>query len=206
MALVDANYRFIYVDVGAAGRAGDAGVFADSALIKALGTKFLGLPDAVALQGILHHIVGDDVFPLNVRLMKPYLYQNLEKKREDIFNYRLSRAQRVVENAFGILAHRWRVFLTTIKLSPEKVTDIIFAACLHNLMVEKYKASYTSATDLKNADHALVRGTWRNDQVLNSVQPITLHNATRDAKSQRELLTDYFNNHGSLPWQDNMVV
>jgi hypothetical protein len=119
----------------------------------------------------------------------------------------LSQARRVVENAFGILAHRWRVFLTTIKLSPEKVTDIIFAACcLHNLMVEKNKASYISAADLENADHTLVRGTWRNDQVLNSIQPTTLHNAPTDAKSQSELLTSYFNNHGSVPWQHNMVV
>ena len=204
--MVDANYTFIYVDVGAAGRAGDAGVVANSALQKALTINSLDLPDAVALQGIStkisHHVV-DDAFPLNARLMKPYPYRNLEKEKR-IFNYRLSQAHRVVENAFGILAHRWRVFLTTIKLSPEKVTDMIFAACcLHNLMVEKNKASYISAADRENADHTLVRGTWRNDQVLNSIQPTTLHNAPRDAKSQRELLTS---NHGSVPWQHNMVV
>lgn len=209
-AMVDANYKFIYIDVGAAGRAGDAGVFADSALNKALRTNSLDLPDAVALQGLLtkisYHIVGDDAFPLNTRLMKPYPYRNLEKEKR-IFNYRLSRAQRVVENAFGILAHRWRVFLTTIKLSPDKVTDIIFAACcLHNLMVEKNKARYTSAADLENTDHTLVRGTWRNDQVLTNIQPTTLHNATKDAKTQRVLLTDYFNNYGSVPWQSSMVA
>ena len=65
-AMVDANYKFIYIDVGAAGRAGDAGVFADSALNKALRTNSLDLPDAVALQGIStkisYHIVGDDAF------------------------------------------------------------------------------------------------------------------------------------------------
>ena len=118
----------------------------------------------------MSYIVGDDAFPLNTRLMKPYPYRNLEKEKR-IFNYRLSRARRVVENAFGILSHRWRVFLTTIKLSPDKVTDIIFAACcLHNLMVEKNKASYTSAADLENTDHTLVRGTRRNDQVLTNKQ------------------------------------
>lgn len=210
LAMVDANYKFIYLDVGAAGRAGDAGIFANSALKKALTTNSLDLPDVIALQGIpakvSYHVVGDDAFPLHAQLMKPYPYCNLDKEKR-IFNCRLSRAQRVVENSFCILAHRWRVFLTTTKLSPEKVIDIIFAACcLHNLMIEKNKASYITATDLEDADHTLVRGTWRNDQVLNSMQPTNLHNAPKDAKSQRGLLANYFNNHGSVPWQLNMVV
>ena len=36
VALVDANYKFIYVDVGAAGCSGDAGVYGDSTLKKAI--------------------------------------------------------------------------------------------------------------------------------------------------------------------------
>ena len=36
MALVDARYRFVMVDVGANGRACDAGVFARSAMAAAL--------------------------------------------------------------------------------------------------------------------------------------------------------------------------
>jgi hypothetical protein len=43
-------------------------------------------------------------------------FRNLAKEKR-IFNYSLSRARRAVKNAFGILAHRWRVFLTTIKLN-----------------------------------------------------------------------------------------
>lgn len=176
LALVDANYKFIYVDVGAAGRAGDAGVFGDSTLKKALTSNSLDLPPPSTIPGISteihHHIVGDDAFPLTTQVMKPYPHRNLNK-RQRVYNYRLSRARRVVENAFGILAHRWRVFLTTIKLSPEKVTDIILAACcLHNFMVEKNKASYvTAAADMDNSDHSLSRGSWRNDPILNGLQP-----------------------------------
>lgn len=36
MAVVDANYKFIYVDVGAPGRAGDAGVYSDCSFREAL--------------------------------------------------------------------------------------------------------------------------------------------------------------------------
>ena len=209
MALVDANYKFIYVDVGAAGRAGDASVFANSVLKTAIDNNYLDLPEASALQGmsteILHHMVGDDAFPLNTQLMKPYPYRNLDKEQR-IFNYRLSTAHRVVENAFGILAHRWRVFLTAIKLSPERVSDMIFAACcLHNYMIEKNKASYISAVDQESAGHILMQGAWRNNCLLNSMKPTTTHDAPKDAKLQRQILTTYFNTHGRVPWQNTIV-
>ena len=113
LALVDANYRFIYVDIGAAGRAGDSEVFGESTLKKALSSNNLNLPPPKSIQGISqkidYNIVGDDAFPMATNLMKPYPYRNLEKGK-CIFNYRLSRARRVVENAFGILSNRWRVF------------------------------------------------------------------------------------------------
>ena len=49
LAMVDANYKFVYVDVGATGRVGDAGVFGDSVLKRALSTNSLDLPDEVEL-------------------------------------------------------------------------------------------------------------------------------------------------------------
>ena len=67
-------------------------------------------------------------------MMKPYPHHQLENERQ-IFNYRLSRAHRVVENAFGILANRFRAFQTTINQPPEKVEMIVLAACcLYNYM------------------------------------------------------------------------
>lgn len=42
-----------------------------------------------------------------------------------IFNYKLSRGRRVVEN----LSNRLRIFLTTINLKPQKVQDITLACC-----------------------------------------------------------------------------
>lgn len=93
------------------------------------------------------HIVGDDAFPMTDKILKPYPQSNLDKEKR-IFNYRLSQARRVVENAFGIFANRFRVFLTTVNLSPERVVDLVLAACrLHNFMVESNRHSYISVHD-----------------------------------------------------------
>ena len=89
-------------------------------------------------QYCFFHILGDDAFPLRPDLMKPYPHRNLDLG-QCIFKYRFSRARRVVENAFGILASRFRVFLTTIILEPEKVTTITLCACaLHNMLIQHH--------------------------------------------------------------------
>lgn len=151
------------------------------------------------------HIIGDDAFPLSEHLMKPYPQRHLDHPKR-IFNYRFSRARRVVENAFGILANRWRVFLTTIQLSPEKVTWLIMAACtLHNMLVEKNKNSYLSALDVEGAD-GFLPGAWRTDPQLVGMRPADQgRNPTRGAKQQRSNLTNYFLGAGSVHWQERMI-
>ena len=212
LAIVDANYKFIYVETGATGRSGDAGVFSESALKKALDDNSLNLPPPANVDGISdhkinHHFVGDDAFSLTSTMMKPYPQRLLDKPKR-IFNYRLSRARRVVENAFGILTSRFRVFLTTIRLQPEKVTYLILAGCcLHNFLVETNKHTYTSACDVENANHNVRPGSWRSDQALTSIQPGTNHtrNPTSNAKEQRKLMTNYFCDAGAVPWQDDII-
>ena len=207
---MDANYKFIYLDVGASGRAGDAGLFNDSLLRNALTENALNIPPPINIEGISggkinYHIVGDDAFSMTKTMMKPYPHRHLDKTKR-IFNYRLSRARRVVENAFGILAHRFRVFLTTIKLSPERVTySILASCCLHNYMVEKNKQTYTSVCDDENADYTLSDGAWRDDPPLTDLHLNQHRNPTRSAKEQRELLTKYFSDTGSVPWQEYMI-
>ncbi|KAK8784242.1 hypothetical protein V5799_009393 [Amblyomma americanum] len=66
--------------------------------------------------------------------MKPYGRTTLSDEPR-IFNYRLSRARRVVEHALGILANRFRCLQTVINAKPEKVAALISATfVMHNFL------------------------------------------------------------------------
>ncbi|XP_034061143.1 protein ALP1-like [Gymnodraco acuticeps] len=98
MALVDSNYKFLYVDVGCNGRISDGGVFGGCSLQDALENKTFNIPAPAPLpasdQAVCYHIVADEAFPLKEYLMKPYPNRRLAVEQR-IFNYRLSQARRV---------------------------------------------------------------------------------------------------------------
>lgn len=116
-AMVDADYCFRFIDVGSDGRANDSTIFRNSTLKIAMEKNLLNWPDG----GLC---VGDDAFPLETHLLKPYKLRGLTLEQR-IFNYRLSRARRVVENAFGILASRFRIFNRPIPLNIETTESLV---------------------------------------------------------------------------------
>ena len=148
MGLVDANYLFVYADVGAEGKASDGGVWKKSDLFQLLHhpENVLNVPKPELIPGVDHpipyFIVGDDAFALGEQLMKPFPHTGLDD-RGRIFNYRLSRARRCVENAFGILSTRFRIFRKEIEMRPEGAQKVVLAAVvLHNMLRIKCGASY----------------------------------------------------------------
>lgn len=84
----------------------DAVVFGESAFRRALLEERLDLQPETFLPSIAisvdHYMVGDQAFPLHRRIMRPYPGNFLDERKR-IFNYRLSRARRTIENTFGIL-------------------------------------------------------------------------------------------------------
>nr|CAI5870049.1 unnamed protein product [Callosobruchus analis] len=97
LGLVDAHYRFIYINVGVNGRVSDGGVFNASGLSKKMRDGGLGIPEPQCLPGRTtkapYVIVADEAFPLLANLLKPYPQRMLSYENR-IFNYRLSRARR----------------------------------------------------------------------------------------------------------------
>ena len=140
--------------------------------------------------------------------MKPYPHRGLSEEQR-IYNYRISRARRVVENAFGILANRFRVFLAPIHLEPPKVEQIVQAACaLHNFLREKIGKNYEGALIDKEIgpNHDFVPGAWRTKQQMGQAPGISGTNQTKGAKQLREHVCAYVNSpRGAVAWQWDKV-
>lgn len=137
LAVCDANYTFTMVDIGGMGSESGGGLFARSLFGKMLDRNLLNVPEPSDLWNsgtIPYYIVGDEAFPLKDYLMRPYPGKHLSKAQQ-IFNYRLSRARRVIENTFGILVSRWRIFEGPIIATLENIEKYIVAAVsLHNYL------------------------------------------------------------------------
>ncbi|KAL8573872.1 hypothetical protein ACOMHN_029320 [Nucella lapillus] len=126
--------------------------------------------------------------------------------REKVFNYRLSRARRVVENAFGILAMRFRIFMRPIETRPDNaLLSIKAAVTLHNVLRVK-EPMPAHALDREDEDGTLHEGEWRQLVKWEDGPSNGLGRAGRTGMHIRDLLADYFGSpQGEVPWQWRMA-
>ena len=107
--------------------------------------------------------------------MKPYPQRDLTEDKR-VYNYRHSRARRISENLFGILANRRRVFCGVLNLSPEKAMLVTMSTLiLHNFLRKTRSQNIYCPPGL--ADHEaengdIVNGEWRSDNPPHAFQPI----------------------------------
>lgn len=143
LATVDADCKFIFVDIGSYGKEGDSGIFNKSIIAENIrtGDYFPSPGKLLSSNEILPYVhIGDEAFRLDRHMMRPYSRIEARKDyQKTILNYRLSRARRTTENSFGILSQVFRVFYTPISLKTETVDNLVLSACcLHNLLRDRY--------------------------------------------------------------------
>ncbi len=210
--MADASYKFSVVDIGAKGSQSDSGIFANSAFGKKLYTDRIDLPNPCPLPGaevnVPYFFIGDDAFPLRTNLMKPYPGKTLTTEQR-IFNYRLSRARRIVENAFGIWAARFRIFHTTIHADLD-LADLIVKSTvvLHNFLMTKNDLGSLTLDSEENG--VITEGNWRavsnNSIAIREMPRCGSNNYTKDAAKVRDTIRDYVNSEeGSVPWQYDAI-
>nr|CAI5834475.1 unnamed protein product [Callosobruchus analis] len=141
LAVCDAHYKFLMVDIGSEGRHSDGGIFKNSSMGRLLAGGSLRLPEPSGLVDgtpMSYYLVADEAFPLTTFMMRPYPGKFLTQYKR-IFNYRICRGRRLIENTFGILASRWRIFRKPIISKLSTAEHIIKATvCLHNwLMIQQ---------------------------------------------------------------------
>jgi len=157
-------------------------------------------------------IVGDEGFPLKSYLMRPYARRNLQGNEQRVFNYRLSRARWIIENAFGILAARWRILEKPISMklrTTETILhDIQAITCLHNYIITTGFNDncylHEGIADREGPNGKLIEGSWRSltlqHPVLNRMGRIGANIGSIAAMKQRDSLGQYFvSDEGSIP-------
>lgn len=201
-AIVNAECEFIYVYTGTNGRVSDGGILKNTSLFKKLVENQLNIPPPEKLEKsndiVPYHLIGDEAFPLMEHIMKPFSQRTI-KKEEMVFNYRMCRARRISENAFGILAARFRVFYKPLQIGVKNIDAIVFAACaLHNFL-KKRSGAYMGC-DANGSD------TTSNTASLLSLAPINVGRPLSTASDMRETLKKYYNGEGKVNFQDKIFL
>lgn len=209
MAIANSNYEFIMVDFGMNGRVSDGGVLEYTTFFRKLKNNELKIPEAskpINSSKLLPYVfIGDEAFALRSDFLKPFSQNELDREKR-IFNYRLSRARRIIENAFGILVSRFRIFNQPINLQIENIEKVVMAACvLHNYLRRKRGDNYIPLDFNTGVIGSTTSSNANNFEDLLSLQKGHNRHAPQSARLVRDSFKTYFCNEGAVPWQENVV-
>nr|CAI5845512.1 unnamed protein product [Callosobruchus analis] len=196
MAIVNANYKFIYAHVGSQGRMSDGGVFQRTSFCRSLLNNALNIPKPIPLKSmhleVPYVLVADDAFPLTASIMKPFPVDVPVGSPRRIYNYRLTRA-----------------------LKPDTTEALVFTCIhLHNFLrrhaVSRKRYSPSGTFDIENVDTGeITPGSWRRD-TAGDTGMISLKKVPRKAGNDAKLIREEFMNYfmspeGSLSWQESIA-
>ncbi|XP_068081823.1 uncharacterized protein [Anabrus simplex] len=195
LAVCDASYKFLFVDIGAYGKSADCTVFKESVFFKKLQNNMLKIPPPkVSFTGMTEPMpfvfVADEGFGLSTHVLRPYSGKCLNVKKR-VFNYRLCRARRNIECSFGILTNKWRILHRPLNVDLTLCEDIIKVCCiLHNFVRDR--------DGFQIEEILTVEGLFDveyGDEVR-----------SKKATKLRDTFADYFvSEEGALPWQMDRI-
>ena len=155
-----------------------------------------------------YFFIGDAAFSLKKNFITPYSRLNEYSVSQRVFNYRLSRARRIIESAFGILTSKWKILKAPLAFKVEKTDMIVLSClCLHNFIItsqiidnneKRYTVDDDNSENLADDDGYSTNEDEYSDNeevdndIYNNIDGITI----------RQILTNYFTSpEGSVLWQ-----
>ena len=202
--------------MGQVGQQSDGGVYKNSNMGYAIDQNLLNVPapsNDMSSDGKYYPyvFVADDAFQMKEYMLKPYPRSDRDIEKR-VFDYRLSRARRIIENSFGILAARFRIFRRPINAQAETVCNITKAAvALHNYLMKwqcifgEYTYSPPGFVDQDDFGEER-KGEWRAETTgytsMVSATNLGTNNYSRAAEEVRDSFKRYFSsNEGMVSWQ-----
>jgi hypothetical protein len=114
-----------------------------------------------------YSFIGDEAFGPSQHMLRPYSGKHLDVAKQ-IFNYRLSRARRCIECAFGIVSNKWRTLHRPLNTSMHFAEDIVKACCmLPNFVRQRDGYNFHDSLhvlgfeDIANTDMEKLGRAWR---------------------------------------------
>lgn len=129
--------------------------------------------------------------------MRPYPRKQLRSSfAKQVYNYRHSRHRKIVENCFGVLTKRFRLYQRKLQITPEHIDIVVGATCcLYNFLRTDicYWTSQEQGTNTPNM------------QTLRGIDRVA-GNLTTRVMAIRDMFQEYFiSENGAVHWQIDIV-
>jgi len=126
-AVCDSRCRFTYISCRSPGGTGDSRAFYGTAL-----SNFIqNIPSGF-------YLVGNSAYTLSSSLLVPYTGSDKNRKENDVFNFYLSQLRIKIEQAFGLLVNKWRIFKKPIELNLRQIPFLVECCFwLHNFCIDE---------------------------------------------------------------------
>jgi hypothetical protein len=87
---------------------------------------------------VFFFIVADAAYTLTTSLLTPFSGGDMKEKKNDIFNFYLSQLRIKIEQSFGLMVNKWRVFKKPVELRLERLPNLVECDMrLHNFYINE---------------------------------------------------------------------